>query len=322
MRQRFDNISICVYDNASGDETESVVRELMQQDHRISYVKNDENIGCIANFYKGVEAVETDYYSILSDDDILLENFYADAMQEVEKNTSLGFVCLKTMVIDDVAGRVMLRESDWKAGVFSPSKEVVRRMSDSHFTSTGVLFSKKLRDAVGPFDASGDDALYVTMAAGAFPFSYLDNYGAVWIQHEEGYTATTGLRGKDAKAVRAQMLVTLNRCMNLDIPDDRKAQLIAIISDAYRISLEWLALKSISLSSSSSDQSDSELIFDSSLSYSGIILAFTRLPPPLSKVALVLYRGAVVLSRKVRVHRRRFQGAEIPGNIQRLLKIR
>jgi glycosyltransferase involved in cell wall biosynthesis len=74
MKQRFDNISICVYDNASGDETESVVRELMQQDHRISYVKNDENIGCIANFYKGVEAVETDYYSILSDDDILLEN--------------------------------------------------------------------------------------------------------------------------------------------------------------------------------------------------------------------------------------------------------
>lgn len=319
MHQHYRDICITVYDNASDDETELVVRELMKEDDRIAYVKNEENIGGIANIWKGVMCVQTDYYSILSDDDILLENFYSDAMLEIGKNPSLGFVCLKTIVIDIRAQCAVLRNLDWNAGNFKPSVEVVQKMKNSHFTSTGVLFSKRIRDLIGPFEASGDDGLYLTMAASVAPFSVVDIAGAVWNYHEDSYSATIEFRGSDASKVMKQYVDTVEQCMSLPIPISRKTQLLSIVSNSYHKSLEKYIWSAVGDPSRVDEVKNLEFLLGRKISLLGHLTPVKKISPILSNMLLFFFKCAVYVLRNDWLKSRSVRRGKIPRELEPLV---
>jgi len=45
LNQNYPHFQVCVYDNASGDETETVVREFTAKDSRIQYFRQEKNKG-------------------------------------------------------------------------------------------------------------------------------------------------------------------------------------------------------------------------------------------------------------------------------------
>lgn len=69
-------IEILVVDNASSDNTSEVVGDFQENFDFVKYIKNDENIGPIANFLKAISLVETKYLHLLSDDDFLDEKYF------------------------------------------------------------------------------------------------------------------------------------------------------------------------------------------------------------------------------------------------------
>ncbi len=74
--QTFGDFQICIYDNASGDETAAVVAELAQRDSRIKYHCRPENIGPLANYVEAMKDVKTPFFAFVADDDLMLPNFY------------------------------------------------------------------------------------------------------------------------------------------------------------------------------------------------------------------------------------------------------
>ncbi|MFM1756571.1 MAG: hypothetical protein RL621_1537, partial [Bacteroidota bacterium] len=62
-------IEILIVDNASSDNTAEVVTNFQKSYDFVKYVRNDENIGPIANFLKAIRLVETKYLHLLGDDD-------------------------------------------------------------------------------------------------------------------------------------------------------------------------------------------------------------------------------------------------------------
>ena len=92
--QSYSNIQISVFDDASGDETKSIVEALSKKDERISYYCHKENIGQFANFRYAFESVETPYFSILSDDDCISEDLYKNAVDVLDNNPNVMFVIL------------------------------------------------------------------------------------------------------------------------------------------------------------------------------------------------------------------------------------
>src|SRR4030067_3693919 len=80
LNQTYPHLRVCVYDNASGDETEEVVAELMQKDSRVRYHRHPENIGLFNNFNYGLQEIETSFFSLLSDDDVLVPTFYENTI--------------------------------------------------------------------------------------------------------------------------------------------------------------------------------------------------------------------------------------------------
>src|SRR2546425_747839 len=85
LRQTYPHIQVCVYDNASMDETAELVAKIGEQDSRLKYYCHRENIGSGANFQFGLQNTETPFFSFLSDDDYLLPNFYERAMEDFQR---------------------------------------------------------------------------------------------------------------------------------------------------------------------------------------------------------------------------------------------
>lgn len=233
LAQSFKNLKICVYDNASGDETEDVVAEYIRHDDRIFYFKNRQNIGALNNMTQGVDAVTTDFYSLLNDDDFLLPDFYENAMREFEIYPCSGFVCAKTITVDLVNKKMQFRNQDWLHGVYQPSNEIVSKMYNSHFTQTGVLLRRSMRQLIGPFEKSGNDMLYMTMAAASSPFVVLDYYGAVYTVHPQSFSAMTGLAENEFAFVCEAFLSTVNSILKIDLLTEEKVHLLMLAINSY-----------------------------------------------------------------------------------------
>jgi len=73
---KINEIEILVIDNASSDNTSEVVTNFQKSFKFVKYIRNDENIGPIANFLKAISLVETKYLHILGDDDFLDEKYF------------------------------------------------------------------------------------------------------------------------------------------------------------------------------------------------------------------------------------------------------
>ena len=66
------NIEILVSDNASSDDTQTVVNDIQKFNPQIRYYRNKENLGFDGNFLNCFEKAKGEYVWLMSDDDILL----------------------------------------------------------------------------------------------------------------------------------------------------------------------------------------------------------------------------------------------------------
>jgi len=120
LAQTYPHFQVCVYDNASGDETAAVVRTLAGADHRVKYYCHTENIGAFKNFVFALERLDTRFFSILSDDDILLPSMYKLALSNLEKFPEAMISVALTIGVDN-GGRVrFVATSGRNAGLHTP----------------------------------------------------------------------------------------------------------------------------------------------------------------------------------------------------------
>ena len=87
LNQTHSNLQISVFDNASGDTTEKMVSQLKKNDTRIFYHCHSTNIGALQNFKYAFESVNTPYFSVLSDDDVLAPDFYTNAIEILKSHS-------------------------------------------------------------------------------------------------------------------------------------------------------------------------------------------------------------------------------------------
>src|SRR5260370_38737001 len=69
FRQTYSDFEVLVMDDCSPDNTSEVVCRI--QDQRLRYVRNDQNLGHLRNFNKGIELSRGRYVWIIPADDYL-----------------------------------------------------------------------------------------------------------------------------------------------------------------------------------------------------------------------------------------------------------
>jgi glycosyltransferase involved in cell wall biosynthesis len=185
LRQTIRDCQVIVYDNASGDETAAVVARLGAEDQRVHYRVHDRNIGGPANMVFALHHVETEYVSVLCDDDVLLPHFYEQALAGFAAYPGAGLVASPVMLVDE-AGRVLrVTGRDWPAGRYPPPSGMVRMAERDHFIVTGVLFRREAIE-LRPTDVEAGTSTDVNLllrVAGRHPIAVVPRTGAVFTIH-------------------------------------------------------------------------------------------------------------------------------------------
>jgi glycosyltransferase involved in cell wall biosynthesis len=153
LAQTYPHLQVCVYDNASGDQTEQIVAEIASRDSRVKYHQHPENIGMVPNFNWGLSHVQTPFFSFLCDDDVILPNFYAQAVAHFEKYPT-AMLCGGVTAQIDVYNQVSYPEArNWQQERYvEPPEGFVQHMKRHFPTITSILFRREMIEQIGLFD--------------------------------------------------------------------------------------------------------------------------------------------------------------------------
>ncbi len=86
------DIEFLVVDNDSKDNTEAVVKQLMESDSRIRYMKNQVNVGVSRSTFLGFMEVSSPLVMILCDDDFITEGFLDLVINKFDQYPNVGVV--------------------------------------------------------------------------------------------------------------------------------------------------------------------------------------------------------------------------------------
>ncbi len=231
LAQAYPHVRVLVADNASGDGTAEVVADLQRRDDRVIYHCHPRNMGSVYNFRFAMDAVDTEFFSILSDDDVLLPNFYRGALDALTANPDARFFCGQAVLYDEIRGTHGLRPHDrWRDG-FHEAGRWALLMTELHFTWTACVFHAGVRDLIGPIaPVSIADVLYLVTAAAHVPFVVRLEPCAVYLQTGQNQSSIIPM-----SSVRESYEVMLQRCQELPVTDDKRREILDAVERHFAI---------------------------------------------------------------------------------------
>jgi glycosyltransferase involved in cell wall biosynthesis len=193
LNQAYPHVRVCVYDNASGDETEEVVRQLMQKDDRVRYHRHPENIGSYNNFNYGIQEVETPFFSLLSDDDVFVPEFFEKALEGYKRYPEAMLVCMPTIAVNSDL-KVISGPREVNYMKLHSAGEALTGVIDGSIPAkwSGILFRKEVRDSIGLIDVQSGpfaDAGYIMHAVARFPIVTAPGIAAVYVIYQNTTSA-------------------------------------------------------------------------------------------------------------------------------------
>lgn len=231
LNQTYSEFQVCVYDNASGDETAEVVRSLATQDSRIHYYCHKEDVGWLRNFDFAMRQVKTPWFSILSDDDVLLPRFFETAVDHLSKYSEAMFFA-GLIIPADNTGRVLhVSMAKWREGLYRPPEAFFEMLTKGHPDWTGVVFNRRLLDVLGGLDAAiggPADLDFELRAAARFAGVISHTPCAIFFTHPGTETTANGLQhlwegtARIARKIRTDPQIPLSLRHDLSAAADRR----------------------------------------------------------------------------------------------------
>jgi glycosyltransferase involved in cell wall biosynthesis len=195
LEQSYKNIIVKVFDNASTDSTESLVGGISSKDDRVEYYCHASNIGMLANFKFAFSKINTPFFSILTDDDLIEKNCYSTAINLLNKHPEIMFVVMGTLIVDENM-RLVSRESpisDGQLHFYSPDNGFeAMHNAEVPLTCIAMVFRSEAASVYlemnDEFDAGSDIRFLLNLAA-KYKFAYLSKVGAIVVNHSESFSA-------------------------------------------------------------------------------------------------------------------------------------
>lgn len=181
LNQTYPNFQVCIYDNASGDETAEIVKELAEKDSRIKYHCYPKNIG-VKTLNFGLSKINTLYFSILSDDDILLPDFYEKALNGFQRYPEASFIATQTIITTEkeIKG---ISFNDYEEKLYQFPQSLLKMSDWKPSTWTGILFRKEVIKKIGLFDeqiGGSGDVDFLLRISSVFPYGVVKSPGAIF----------------------------------------------------------------------------------------------------------------------------------------------
>jgi glycosyltransferase involved in cell wall biosynthesis len=245
LEQSYPHFTLVVSDNASDDDTASVVASF--RDPRLVYRPLERNIGRAANANRLIELADTEFFVLLCDDDELLPDHLALTVDTLKRCPTVG-VAHTGCVFADLRGDTLVPHArvlnTKRAVVFESGAQFLERSMKSGWTacfSSANFRRGALVNAGGlrPEDGVIDDFALLMRIANDWDFAYLNRPLAVARAHEEAASSALGsFRPGGFRSARslADMLYEHRRkaLAEVDLPESEARRLARIAEKRYR----------------------------------------------------------------------------------------
>lgn len=150
LAQSFTDFELIVVDDASVDETEEVVKDFMQKDERVKYIKRDINFGTHTRPKNdGTKAATCDLIAYFDDDNVMLPDHLA-VLYKYQKDSNADVVYGQSIMID---------ESMRNAPMIAISSDInnpqgINIFQQNFIDTNQVLVKKRAIEAIGGWDES------------------------------------------------------------------------------------------------------------------------------------------------------------------------
>jgi glycosyltransferase involved in cell wall biosynthesis len=113
LSQRDTSVRVLIIDDASPDNTPEVAGQLAALDRRVTYVRNETNLGLIGSANKGVmEWASADYVLLLSADDALTPGSLARSTGLLDTNPEMGLAYGMALMLHDEGPELVVDDVD------------------------------------------------------------------------------------------------------------------------------------------------------------------------------------------------------------------
>ncbi len=190
LRQTFLSFQVCVYDDASNDDTQLVVTELAETDSRVKYHRHERNIGTAANFNYGLQRVNTPFFSFLSDDDLLLPHFLETAMQSLSSRPDVMFYAGVTIQVED--NKIIGISKNGGRFGYLPAPDGLLDIANHQLMWNSTVFRSEVVDRVGLLDVDVGgpaDVDFMLRIAAHYPVIISAEPGAIYVLHSRNFYA-------------------------------------------------------------------------------------------------------------------------------------
>jgi glycosyltransferase involved in cell wall biosynthesis len=202
LAQTHQCLEVLIMDDASPDDTPAIARSFT--DPRVRYVRNENNIGHLQNYNKGIRLARGKYLWLISADDSLRRPYAVErlvSLLEADPSVSLAF-CPGVKVTNGVEG-TLFGPASLAEGTVSGSRFVCSLVNGNFVAAPGALTRRECYERAGlfPLDLpyAGDWYLWCSLALQgnvAFCGEPLVNYRV----HELSMTHQRFVRDGEARA--------------------------------------------------------------------------------------------------------------------------
>jgi glycosyltransferase involved in cell wall biosynthesis len=213
LNQSYSNITVQIYDNSEGSETEIYLARLLRSDKRVSYFRHKINIGSIQNFQFGLSRVEADYFCLISDDDFFAPNFFAEAIESLHESGA-DFVCCQTIAMNEFFEVIDGADTVDYERVYQPGEAIDAMVSGGvPYKWSGIVFKSKIKNEIkinplaGPYADSG----FVLHVAARFKCVTKKFIGAVYMVHQDTASTSTAIIQTDWRQWWEEMISDIER---------------------------------------------------------------------------------------------------------------
>ena len=210
LNQTWKDLQVIVCDNASCDETPDVVSKLMREDARLKYVCHAENLGMLGNYHYCLSTVETEFFSFLSDDDLLLPHFCKTVLEGFSRFPEIAFFAASTIIFEKEKGVLDIPFNRWpREGLFQPKEGLLEMMGKCPIPTT-VAFRRWV-GSYASIDFSNQaiwDRDFLIQLASQFPFAISKEKCGLFRVHEGAFS--TNVDYKNALKANSHLIVRID----------------------------------------------------------------------------------------------------------------
>ena len=139
LNQSYDEWDLCISDNNSIDNTRIICEKFCKYDSRISYIRQDQNLGAIENYKYLLEKSVSPYFMWAACDDLWHKDFIEVCIEGLESSENIGLAFSNIVNIDSY-GREIREYPSFKRFVNSdPTLRIVSFLLDPEYMGKANL---------------------------------------------------------------------------------------------------------------------------------------------------------------------------------------